>query len=104
DASAIALTAAQGLTIDYIDYSIEIIKDFNTHYQCFVGSLEKTLNRLEKTTLDKALLDPLTHCFETVKIPENDKITDSVNKKGWSYKLDLLFAWLRIRMGLDGHK
>ncbi len=99
EASAIALTAAQSLSIDYIDYSIEIITDLNQHYGGFVESLEKTLTRLEKTALDKIVLDPLQNCFKTAKAQSNNQIPKSLDPNSWSCKLDILFKWLRTRMG-----
>ncbi len=99
EAVAIALTAAQTLTINYIDYSIEIIENLNHHYQAFVESLEKTLTRLEKTTLDKIVLDPLKSCFKMAKAQSDETMNQSIESIGWSDKLDLLFKWLRTRMG-----
>ncbi|MCK5872183.1 MAG: hypothetical protein KAG26_05110, partial [Methylococcales bacterium] len=99
EAVAIALTAAQTLSINYIDYSIEIITDLNQHYNAFVESLEKTLTRLEKTTLDQIVLAPLKSCFKTAKAQADEKISKPADSMGWSDKLDLLFKWVRTRMG-----
>ena len=92
ETSNIALAAAQKLTIDYIDKNLENIQTLNRHYELFIESIENTLDDLEKTTIERELIDPLKQRLQSAKA-----ITTAPEKSIWTIRWEMFLQWMRSR-------
>jgi hypothetical protein len=97
ETSEIALAAAQELTLEFIDKTIDDINGLNRQYDSFINTMSRMINDLEQTTLELLLIEPLKQCLQIAKKKRIDPIE---TKTSWAYKFAQLIAWLRERAGM----
>ena len=97
EASEIALAAAQELTLEFIDKTIDDINGLNRQYDTFIKTMTRMIEDLERTTLELLLIEPLKQCLQTAK---KKRIKPIENKTSWADKFAQLIAWLRQRAGI----
>lgn len=66
-AAAVALAAANQLTLQYIDNAIEDINQLNNQYAGFIDYMENVLADLENTLIDDVLIVPLQNELKKAK-------------------------------------
>jgi len=94
EAVEIALAAAQELTLEFIDKTIDDIHGLNRQYDTFIKTMTRMIADLEQTTLELLLIEPLKQCLQTAKKKRIKPIETQTN---WAYKFAQLIAWLRER-------
>ncbi len=97
EASEVALAAAQELTLQFIDQTIEDINDLNRQYDRFINTMTRIIENLERTTLELLLIEPLKQRLQTAK---KKRIKPVETQTSWAYKFAQLIAWLRERAGM----
>jgi transcription termination factor NusB len=95
--SEIALSAAQELTRNFIDNTIDGINDLNRQYDTFIKTMTRMIKDLEQTTLELLLIEPLKQSLQTAK---KKRITPIKTETSWHDKFSQLIAWLRERAGI----
>ena len=97
ETSEIALAAAQELTLEFVDRTIDDINDLNRQYDTFIKTITRMIADLERTTLELLLIKPLKQYLQTAKKKTSPPIRTQTS---WSYKFSQLIAWLRQRAGI----
>jgi len=94
EAVEIALAAAQELTLEFIDKTIDDIHGLNRQYDTFIKTMTRMIADLEQTTLELLLIEPLKQCLQTAKKKRTKPVETQTS---WAYKFAQLIAWLRER-------
>ncbi len=67
ETAGVALDAANHLTLQYIDSTIQDINKLNKHYATFISYMEIVIGDLENTLIDDALIVPLQKALAKAK-------------------------------------
>ena len=94
EVSEVALAAAQELTLEFINQTIDDINSLNRQYDTFISTMTRMIADLERTTLELLLIEPLKKCLQTAK---KKRLKPVENKTSWAYKFSQLISWLRER-------
>ncbi len=65
--SEIALAKAEKLTTEYIDSSMDNIHALNRQYDRFIEMMEEVIADLERTAIERFLIEPLKQRLRTAK-------------------------------------
>ncbi len=97
EAVEVALAAAQELTLEFIDKTIDDINGLNRQYDSFIDTMTRMIEDLERTTLELLIIEPLKQSLQRAK---EKRLKPVETQTSWAYKFAQLISWLRQRAGI----